>query len=99
MSAILAVFLTCFVLNSVYYAVARRALELVRVEDPARYNASGAKGGVGMSNSLGIISLLFDRSLPRQSYSRSLKRMLWCARLMLLVGVVLLVVLIVLMAS
>lgn len=83
MNAVAVIFYLCFAAIMGYYPAARRALNQIKLEDPVWYKTSGAKGGVSMSNSLAVISLMFDRGMPKPSYSQELKKMIRLARLLL----------------
>lgn len=65
--------------NFIYYAVARRALKLMVRES----EGPNATLKTGMSTSVKLISMIFNRELPREDQSRQFKVVLRTSRVML----------------
>ncbi len=70
----------------VYYVVARSALADIRRFDPRLFQHLGAPGGVSAKNSVAIIEMLLDRSLPQEHQPRGFRFKLFLARAMLLLS-------------
>ena len=81
-----AFFWSYFAFVTIYYRVARMALDRLGDEDPEAYRTTGAIGGISARNSFAIIKILFDKSLPKDFYSSKLKMQLLAARAMLVIG-------------
>ena len=70
----------------IYYLSARRLLSELRGIDHEYLKYLGAHGGIGASNSMAIIKLLFDSGIPKPSYPASFRRRLKMVRTMLFVS-------------
>ncbi|MDM4767187.1 hypothetical protein [Pelomonas sp. SE-A7] len=66
------------------------AMRKLQSIDPDYYSELGEKPRVGMSNSIAIGQMLFDRELPKQSYPASVSGMIMVARYMLFLSPVVL---------
>jgi hypothetical protein len=86
MSVVGIIFWLCFGAIWIYYPLGRRALEKAKLEDPQWYEDSEAKGGIGARNSVAIVDLMFDSAMPKASHSPDLKRLIWVARMFMVVG-------------
>lgn len=67
----------------VYYFLARRVLADIRKVDPDYFEYSGARGGIGMENSLAVGRLIFDVGMPKDFYPGVIKVRLMIVRVML----------------
>lgn len=69
---------------AIYYWLARSAFSQLRVIDPDRYSKLGGRQGIGMTNSMGVLRMLLDQELPKQSYPVGVGRKINGARRMLM---------------
>ena len=67
----------------VYYFLARRVLTDIRKVDPDYFEYSGARGGIGMENSLAVGRMIFDGGMPKNFYPSVIKAKLMIVRVML----------------
>src|SRR3546814_7749754 len=75
----------------VYYAVARSAMKQLLTVDPNYYSYLGAKPGAGISNSLAVGRMLFDRGVPKPFYPQSVARKIALARYMIYLSPIVLI--------
>lgn len=66
----------------VYYAAARSAMRQLREADPSYDAYLGGNPGIGMSNALAILRMLFDGGVPKPFYPRGVVRRIVLARWM-----------------
>ncbi len=70
----------------VYYAVAKYVVKMLEHADPSYFEKLDTRRGASGKNSLAIAHVLFDSELPKVGYPVKLKRALYAARIMLLLG-------------
>ena len=82
MDAKVVITLLC-IYGGVYYVLARRVLGKIKEVDSDYFDYLGARARIGMSNSVAIMKMLADESIPKKFYPRELVRYILITRIML----------------